>query len=753
MAPPPTSYPTYEQRLRQIIETDERVVVMTAENRAAIRGLPPLLGKRFIDVGIAEQTMIGAAAGLALRGRRPLVHALATFLTLRAFEFIRTDLGIGKLPTVLVGGVPGFLSDGNGPTHQAVEDVGILRGIPGMQVYCPADEAELSEALPALVESAQPTYVRHNFIKPTVAISPFEFGKADVLEDGEDIALLTYGFLVREALGAAAALRSQGYSVRVVHVRTPKPLDEKVVLETARKARLLVTIEDHFLTGGLFSIVSELFLRHRLAPRVLPIALAERWFKPATLPRVLDHEGFTAEKLAARVGAFAAEHLGKRTTQPAAKDPSITRSNHLWARSEGLIPAGTQTLAKGPGQWTEGVAPKYVARGKGARVWDVDGNEFIDLTMAVGPLSLGYGHPEVDAAIREQLDSGITFSLMHPLEVELAELVRDVVPNTEMVRYSKTGCDVTTAAVRLARAFTKREKVFACGYHGWHDWYIAVTDRNAGIPQGAKDLSYTIKFNDLESVRDSIDEDTACVILEPMVFEQPKPGFLEGLREICDRKGALLVFDEMWTGFRLALGGAQEKFGVRSDLACFSKAVANGMPLSLLTGRREIMQLLEKDVFFFTTFGGEALSLAAAKKTIEVLRRDDVPARLAAQGKKLRDGYNRLAENAGLAQSTSCFGYDARTIVTFKDERASVLAQKTFVQQEMIARGILWGGFHNVSLAHGDAEVDAVLAAYAEVLPLLAKGLAEKNLEAQLRGKLLEPVFRRVDNFHMKPKK
>jgi transketolase len=295
------AYPTYEQKLRGIIEKDDRVVVLTAENRAAIRGLPPLIGKRFIDVGIAEQTMIGVAAGLALRGRRPIVHALATFLTLRAFEFIRTDLGIGKLPTVLVGGVPGFLSDGNGPTHQAIEDVSILRGIPGMQVYCPADECELQEALPALLESERPTYVRHNFIKPSVTHKPFEFGKAEVLEDGDDVALLTYGFLVRETLAAAKILKGQGIHARVVHVRTPKPLDEKTVLESVKKTRLTVTIEDHFLTGGLYSIVSELLVKHHVAAYVLPIALEERWFKPALLPDVLKHEGFTGEQLAQRV--------------------------------------------------------------------------------------------------------------------------------------------------------------------------------------------------------------------------------------------------------------------------------------------------------------------------------------------------------------------------------------------------------------------------------------------------------------------
>ena len=309
------------------------------------------------------------------------------------------------------------------------------------------------------------------------------------------------------------------------------------------------------------------------------------------------------------------------------QDPEITESDALYARALGLIPALTQTLAKGPGQWVRGVAPKYLARGVGSHVFDVDGNEFIDYQMGVGPLSLGYAYPRVDDAIRAQLGSGITFSLMHPLEVEVAELVEEVVPCAESVRFSKTGCDVTTAAVRLARAFTGREKVLCCGYHGWHDWYIGVTDRAAGIPQSVKDLTYTFPYNDLPALEEALDEETACVILEPTTFEAPREGFLEGLAAACRRAGALLIFDEMWTGFRLALGGAQEFFGVTPDLACFSKAVANGMPLSILAGRKDVMSLLEQDVFFFTTFGGEALSLAAAKATILEMQEKDVPAR------------------------------------------------------------------------------------------------------------------------------
>jgi transketolase len=275
---------------------------LTAENRAAIRGLPALLGPRFIDVGIAEQTMIGVAAGLALRGRVPVVHALSCFLTMRAFEFIRTDVGIAGLPVKLIGAIPGFLSEANGPTHQALEDLALMRGIPGMQVFCPADEDELDRALPAVLASPGPVYVRAAAV-PAVAVhhTPFEPGRAETLLDGHDVTVFTLGFLLREAAQAAAVLGSQGLSVRLVDLRTLAPLDEEVLVRAARETRLLVTVEDHFLRGGLHSAMAELLVRRRLAVPTLPIALEDRWFRPAMLADVLEVEGFTGRQLAARI--------------------------------------------------------------------------------------------------------------------------------------------------------------------------------------------------------------------------------------------------------------------------------------------------------------------------------------------------------------------------------------------------------------------------------------------------------------------
>jgi glutamate-1-semialdehyde 2,1-aminomutase len=433
--------------------------------------------------------------------------------------------------------------------------------------------------------------------------------------------------------------------------------------------------------------------------------------------------------------------------------PVITVSNELYERARPIMTPVTQTLAKGPGQYVDGVAPKYLKKGKGAHVWDVDGNEYLDYNMAIGPLSLGYAYPRVDEAIIAQLRDGITFSMMHELEVVFAELIHRVIPNAESIRISKTGADVTSAAVRVARAFTGRSKVLCCGYHGWHDWYIAVTSRNSGIPAAVKDLSATFEYNDLESVRAALDEDTACVILEPFVFEAPKNNFLQELKALCAANGTLLIFDEMWTGFRIAVGGAQEYFGVVPDLACYSKAFANGMPISLLTGRRDVMRLFQDEVFFFTTFGGEALSLAAAIATIQEMIEKNVPAYLAEKGRRLKEGYNLLAKELGVDGYTRCTGYDCRSLVGFDGSAGHPLELKSYVQQELIKRGILWSGFHNMSFSHTDADVDYTLAAYREVLGLLRDAVVAGDVAARLKGKPVEAVFRKVSNFNMKPVK
>ena len=411
----------------------------------------------------------------------------------------------------------------------------------------------------------------------------------------------------------------------------------------------------------------------------------------------------------------------------------------------------TQTLAKGPGQFTKGVAPKYLQKGKGSHVWDVDGNEYIDFNSAIGPISLGYAYPAVDEAIKKQLEDGITFSLMHPLEVVLSELIQEIIPNAEAVKISKTGADVCSAAIRVARAFTGRDKIFCCGYHGWHDWYIGITSRNAGIPEAIQNMTYTFEYNNIEAIRQALDEDVAAIILEPFIFEEPQNDFLQELADVCKENGTLLIFDEMWTGFRIALGGAQEYFNVKSDLAVFSKACANGMPIALLTGRADVMELFNNEVFSYTTFGGEALSLAACIATINEIRDKNVPQYLDQKGQLLKDGYNQIAKEFGMDELTKCIGYNCRTMIILAPEAGNGLEVKTLMQQEMIKRGILWAGFHNMSYSHSDEDIQYMLSAYREVMPIVKQAIDSQDVKSYLKGEVLEVVFRKTSSYNIKP--
>lgn len=299
---------TYEELLEELMSRDERIVIVTAENRAALRNIPNKIGNKFIDTGITEQTMVGVSAGLALRGRIPVSHALATFLTMRAFEFIRSDVGIGNLPLKLVGGFAGFLSEANGPTHQAIEDVSIMRGVPNVNVFCPADEEDMLICLPKIIKDTAPFYIRYTDLKPMIKHSEnFEVGKAEVISEGDDITILVYGILFNQALEAKEYLEKEGYSVRLINLRTVKPIDEEAILKAVINTKFIVTVEDHFLTGGLYSIIGELCLKYKIICDVIPFALESKWFKPLLLKDVLEYEGFTGKQIAGKVNNYIKE--------------------------------------------------------------------------------------------------------------------------------------------------------------------------------------------------------------------------------------------------------------------------------------------------------------------------------------------------------------------------------------------------------------------------------------------------------------
>jgi glutamate-1-semialdehyde 2,1-aminomutase/spore coat polysaccharide biosynthesis protein SpsF len=426
--------------------------------------------------------------------------------------------------------------------------------------------------------------------------------------------------------------------------------------------------------------------------------------------------------------------------------PTVRESQALWERARPLIPAGTQTLSKGPTQFCDGVGPKYLVRGQGCHVWDADGNRYIDFPLGLGPVTIGHAHPDINAAVARQMQDGISYTLMHPLELALAERLTRIVPCAEQVRFGKNGSDATSACIRAARALTGRETIARCGYHGWQDWSIdrSYGLRSKGVPEAVFALTRPFAYNDLASL-ERILADTPCaaVVMEMISIEAPKAGFLEGVRELATRYGAVLVFDEVITGFRYARGGAQQHFGVIPDLCAMGKGLANGWPLSVVCGRRAYMQAFD-EVFFSFTFGGETAALAAALATLEIMERHDYWAHAWRQGGRLQAGFDRLAAAYGCAGFAACKGMAPWTVTVFTDHgRWTGLQLKTLFQQEMLARGVLFSGSQFICLAHDDDAIDHTIAAYEEAFRVLRFALDNHAVAALTQGKVNELIFRR----------
>jgi glutamate-1-semialdehyde aminotransferase len=402
-------------------------------------------------------------------------------------------------------------------------------------------------------------------------------------------------------------------------------------------------------------------------------------------------------------------------------------------------------MSKGPSQWAQACAPGYLARGRGARVQDVDGRWYLDFPMALGPIVLGYAHPAVDEAIRRQLRDGIVFTLPHPLELDVAQRLVELVPNAQRVRFAKSGSDVTSAAIRLARAITGRELVLTSGYHGWHDWYIGSTSWSAGVPQAVRELTQTVVWGDLEDLRAKLARrpgEVAAVILEPAGRAEPTSDYLTGVVELAHEHGALAVFDEVITGLRLAPGGAQERYAVSADLVCLGKALGNGMPIAALAGPAAIMDALE-GVFFSGTHSGETLSLAAALATLDVMTSQPVHEHLWRLGARLQEGIHAAIARAGLEQWVACGGAAPWTIVEVREPvPAGVeLAAKTLLQQEMLRRGVLYNGSNFICLAHDEDAVDEALDAYQGAFGRLAQALPD-DVERLLESEPVTQIFR-----------
>ena len=422
-----------------------------------------------------------------------------------------------------------------------------------------------------------------------------------------------------------------------------------------------------------------------------------------------------------------------------------SQSEQLLERALKTIPLGSQTFSKSKTQYPYGVSPYFIKTGRGSRVCDVDGNEYIDFINSQASITLGYNDPDVTAAVKEQLEDGVIFSLPHPIEMEVAEKIVEMVPCAEMVRFGKNGSDATAGAIRLARAYTGRDHVAVCGYHGWQDWYIGSTARNLGVPGATQKLTHTFAYNNIESLHRLFREysgQIAAVILEPMHVMEPQNDFLHEVKGLAHRHGAVLIFDETITGFRFSNGGAQQYFGVMPDLATFGKGLASGYPLSAVAGNRDLMRKME-EIFFSFTFGGETLSLAASLATMTKLQQQPVTNTLKLQGEKIIAGVQQLIQKHDLHHALEITGHPSWSFIKFKYAGSYIQRQnKTLFIQEVFKRGILTYGTHNMSYAHSDQDIERLLEVYDEVFIILNDALVRIKLDQYLQCKPLEPLFK-----------
>ncbi len=409
----------------------------------------------------------------------------------------------------------------------------------------------------------------------------------------------------------------------------------------------------------------------------------------------------------------------------------------LWDNAIKLMPRGTQTLSKCPDQFVDGVYPKFAKKSKGAYVKGLDGKWYLDFMCGLGPIILGYNHKRTNKAIKRELKNGIIHSLPTLLEQELAKLICEVVPCAEQVRFAKNGTDADLAAVRIARSYTKREHIVVCGYHGWGDWHGALI-RDYGIPKSMKKIVSSFEYNNLKSLEKELKKrPVAAVMIEPQALTFPEPGFLEGVRKLCDEYEALLIFDEVVSGFRWDIGGAQKYFGVTPDLCCLGKAIANGMPISAIAGKEKYMRELNH-AFFSMTFGGECLSLSAAIETIKELKTKDY-SYIWELGNMLDKGIKEAAKkyNIKINLAGSAPRHNLSFPTTYKDPQG----MKAIFYQEMVKQGIFFPNVIYISFAHTKKDIQKTIKAADKAFKFLKDNL--DNLDNVLEGKKSIDIFRK----------
>ena len=421
------------------------------------------------------------------------------------------------------------------------------------------------------------------------------------------------------------------------------------------------------------------------------------------------------------------------------------KSQYYWKKAQDIIINGVQTLSKSPEYIAPESCPVYIEKAKGAYLWDVDGNKILDFPMALGPVVLGYAYHELDEVVKKQLDKGVIYSLSSPLEIELAELICSIIPSAEKVKFLKSGSDATSAAIRIARAYTGKNIILACGYHGWHDWTIARTSRNAGVPLANRNHIIEFPYNDLpalEKLFETYHNQIAAVIMEPVGIIEPEDNYLQLLKQITHKNNALLIFDEIITGFRLHLGGGQGFFSVTPDLSTFGKAIANGYPLAVVVGNKNIIADVEDDIFISSTFAGDTLAIVAAITTIKILIEKQVIQSLSNTGIQLKTGLNELFIKHQI--NARCHGLFHKTYIIFEQHgqfTADLLGN--FFRSECLKRGCFLGYGHFTSFSHTDDDIKKALYVADEVLELLKVKINTNQLEHFSECKIAKPVFRK----------
>lgn len=422
--------------------------------------------------------------------------------------------------------------------------------------------------------------------------------------------------------------------------------------------------------------------------------------------------------------------------------------NNFHARAHKFIPAGAHTYSRADYQFPAN-APKFVKHAKDAYFWDDKDNRYLDYGMGLLSVSIGHANSYINERVIKAIENGTSFSRPSLLEGELAEKLNAVIPSAEMVKFAKNGSDVTSAAIRLARAYTKRKLIVRCKqqpFLSFNDWFIASTSRSGGIPDEMKSWVKGFNYNSISSLEKLFAEysgQIACIIMEPFSYELPKDDFLNKVKSLCEKEGSLLIFDEIICGFRTAIAGGQSIYNVTPHLSTFGKGLGNGYPISVLCGQKEIMRQggMEEDVFLLScTFGGETIGLTAASACLDFMQEHSVPVSISKYGQALMNYFNALIDKHQLQEFISVSGHPARLELRFMKEGKPYYALKTLFIQKMLEHSIFMERIA-ISYTHGPNELQSTCNALDVVIPFLEKCIKDETIESQINGKIIVPVF------------